>query len=58
MVDLKSEIKPSDSVAPEDGRMVSMTLFYHAEKRTFFPNPISGKRLLKWDCGPGKEIKF
>jgi len=58
MVDLKSEIMPSDDIAPEDRKMISMTIFYNAEKKAFSKSNIirSFAKVGLWPWNPKKIL--
>ena len=42
MRSLKSQLRPSDSVQPEDRKMISMAMFYQAEKKAFSISAVKG----------------
>ena len=56
MVDLKSEMTPSDRVAPEDRKVISMTVFYNAEKTAFSISNVKSAftRVGLWPWNPEK----
>ena len=55
---LKSELKPSDSVPPEDRKMISMAMFYHAERKAFAASNVKGSfaRVGLWPWNPKKNF--
>ena len=54
----KSELKTSDSVPPEDRKMISMAMFYEAERKAFTPSNIIGsfRKVGLWPWKPKKIL--